>query len=276
MKPDPHLVDSQWLQRCISDIAGLVALPARWERQEYEPAQIADDLLDHVFSMLELDFAHLQIDPTAADAAIELTRFSPWTNRIASWKELEARLAPWRLPTAKDVPRSLGLPDSDVRIHSLCLGLSGDSGILIVGTRRPDFPHPMEELLLTVAVNQATLGLQTVSKLREVSSPGAAHGARIIAMRQLAASLAHDLCQPLAGIMTNASTGLRMLSADPPDVVRARETARRTIRDTKRAAEIVGRLRTLCDECPTKSEAVDLEAAMPSPPSLPADAVGGR
>jgi C4-dicarboxylate-specific signal transduction histidine kinase len=45
----------------------------------------------------------------------------------------------------------------------------------------------------------------------------------------MTASIAHEVNQPLSGIITNASTCLRMLAADPPNVDGARETARRTI-----------------------------------------------
>ena len=54
-----------------------------------------------------------------------------------------------------------------------------------------------------------------------------------------------EVNQPLAGIITNASTCLRMLAADPPNVDGARETARRTIRDGNRAANVITRLRSL-------------------------------
>src|SRR5256886_11391553 len=59
------------------------------------------------------------------------------------------------------------------------------------------------------------------------------------------ASIAHEVNQPLSGIITNASTCLRMLDADPPNVEGARETAKRTIRDGNRASDVVTRLRAL-------------------------------
>src|SRR5437764_12212458 len=53
---------------------------------------------------------------------------------------------------------------------------------------------------------------------------------RVSTMGELTASIAHEVNQPLSGIITNASTSLRMLAADPPNIEGARETARRTIR----------------------------------------------
>lgn len=59
------------------------------------------------------------------------------------------------------------------------------------------------------------------------------------------ASIAHEVRQPLSGILTNAATCLRMLDADPPNIEGARETARQTIRDGHRASDVVTRLRAL-------------------------------
>ncbi len=88
-----------------------------------------------------------------------------------------------------------------------------------------------------------------------------AHVARITALSTLSASIAHEVSQPLSGIITNASTGLRMLAADPPNIEGARETARRTIRDGNRAAEVIARLRSLFSNKRAVSEPMDLNEA---------------
>jgi len=77
----------------------------------------------------------------------------------------------------------------------------------------------------------------------------------------LTASIAHEINQPLAGIVTNASTGLRMLSAEPPNVEGALETVRRTIRDGHRASEVMTRLRALFSKKAVTTDAVDLVEA---------------
>ena len=77
----------------------------------------------------------------------------------------------------------------------------------------------------------------------------------------LTASIAHEVNQPLSGIITNASTCLRMLSADPPNVDGARETAHRTIRDGNRAANVITRLRTLYSKKEPSVESMDLNEA---------------
>jgi len=85
--------------------------------------------------------------------------------------------------------------------------------------------------------------------------------ARVSSLGALTASIAHEVNQPLTGIMTNASTCLEMLGTDPPDLYGARETARRTIRDTERACEVIARLRALFGKWGGKTESVDLNAA---------------
>ena len=88
-----------------------------------------------------------------------------------------------------------------------------------------------------------------------------AHVARVTALSTLTASIAHEVNQPLSGIITNASTCLRMLAADPPDVDGARETARRTIRDGNRASDVIARVRALFTKKESAIESVDLNEA---------------
>jgi signal transduction histidine kinase len=72
-----------------------------------------------------------------------------------------------------------------------------------------------------------------------------ANVARVTSLGVLTASIAHEVNQPLSGIITNAATCLRMLDANPPNLDGARETARRTIRDGIRGADVITRLRAL-------------------------------
>jgi PAS domain S-box-containing protein len=87
------------------------------------------------------------------------------------------------------------------------------------------------------------------------------HVARVASLGALTASIAHEVNQPLSGIITNASTCLRMLAADPPNVDGARETARRTIRDGNRASDVITRLRALFSKKDPTNDPVDLNEA---------------
>src|SRR5262249_25623645 len=75
------------------------------------------------------------------------------------------------------------------------------------------------------------------------------------------ASIAHEVNQPLSGIITNASTCLRMLTADPPKVENALETARRILRDGNRAADVISHLRVLFSRKEFTLEPLDLNEA---------------
>jgi PAS domain S-box-containing protein len=88
-----------------------------------------------------------------------------------------------------------------------------------------------------------------------------AHANRIATLGQLSASIAHELNQPLTGIITNCGTCLRTLTNDPYDLEVAREAVRRTLRDGNRAADVIARLRALFKKSEPVSELVDLNDA---------------
>jgi C4-dicarboxylate-specific signal transduction histidine kinase len=85
--------------------------------------------------------------------------------------------------------------------------------------------------------------------------------ARATTLGVLTASIAHEVNQPLSGIITNASTCLRMLDANPPNLEGARETVRRTIRDGNRASDVITRLRALFSKEEFTVELLDLNKA---------------
>ncbi len=88
-----------------------------------------------------------------------------------------------------------------------------------------------------------------------------AHANRIATLAQLSASIAHELNQPLTGIITNSGTCLRMLTDDPPNLDGAREAVRRTVRDSNRASDVIARLRALFNKKGLAPESVDLNEA---------------
>jgi PAS domain S-box-containing protein len=85
---------------------------------------------------------------------------------------------------------------------------------------------------------------------------------KINSLGALTASIAHEVNQPLAGIITNASTCLHMLSADPPNVQGAVETARRTIRDGHRASNVIARVRAIFSKKASATDLVNLNEAI--------------
>jgi PAS domain S-box-containing protein len=117
-----------------------------------------------------------------------------------------------------------------------------------------------EEWVFTAFIRDITDSKQSQEALRNTQAE-LANMTRMMMMGQLTASIAHEVNQPLSGIITNASTCLRMLDADPPNIGGARETARRTIRDGNRASEVITRLRALFSKRRATTEPVNLNEA---------------
>jgi PAS domain S-box-containing protein len=85
-----------------------------------------------------------------------------------------------------------------------------------------------------------------------------AHVSRVTTMGELTASLAHEVNQPIAAAVTNADTCLRWLNRDQPDVEEARAAAMRIVKDGRRAAEIISRIRLLFKKGTSEREWVDV------------------
>jgi PAS domain S-box-containing protein len=85
-----------------------------------------------------------------------------------------------------------------------------------------------------------------------------AHMNRLTTMGELTASLAHEVNQPIAAAAANASACLRWLDAENPDIEEVRDAAARIVKDAKRAAEIVSRVRVLFKKSAPKREVLDV------------------
>ena len=112
-----------------------------------------------------------------------------------------------------------------------------------------------------IAAVQDVTARKLAEEARDKARSELTHVARVMSLGTMTASIAHELNQPLSGIVTNASTCMRMLAAKPPNVDGALETARRTIRDGNRASEVLTRLRALFTRRDAANELVDLNEA---------------
>jgi PAS domain S-box-containing protein len=112
-----------------------------------------------------------------------------------------------------------------------------------------------------IAAVQDVTARRLAEEARDKARSELAHVTRVITLGTMTASIAHELNQPLSGIVTNAGTCQRMLAAAPPNIDGAFETVRRTIRDANRAFEVIARLRALFGRKETATESVDLNEA---------------
>jgi len=109
-----------------------------------------------------------------------------------------------------------------------------------------------------IASVQDVTARRLAEEARDKARSELAHVARAMSLGSLAASIAHELNQPLSGIVTNVSTCQRMLANASPNIEGALETAHRTLRDANRASEVIKRLRVLFTKKDTTTESVDL------------------
>jgi C4-dicarboxylate-specific signal transduction histidine kinase len=85
-----------------------------------------------------------------------------------------------------------------------------------------------------------------------------AHANRVTTMGQLAASIAHEINQPIAAVVTNAQAGLLWLDARPPNLQEIRQTLDWIVNDGMRAGDVIGRIRALVRKAPARKEDVQI------------------
>jgi PAS domain S-box-containing protein len=187
-----------------------------------------------------------------SEEAFRIFEFDPKTK--VSVQGIREMVHPEDLPTF-DAVLAWGMTGTDVdflfRIvtsRGAVKHIRGMARVMVQDTDRPLFIGAFQDI--------------TESKVAEAALDKArselAHVARITSLNALTASIAHEINQPLASLITNASVCLRRLDADPPNVAGARETALRTIRDGNRASDVITRLRALFSKKEFTLEPLDL------------------
>lgn len=110
-----------------------------------------------------------------------------------------------------------------------------------------------ESGLLNAAISIAAIGVTTFLSLKAIAAERTAREARarldrmarMISVAELSASIAHEINQPLAAVVTSGNAGLRWLDQQPPNLVKARGSLERIVGDANRASEIIARIRSL-------------------------------
>jgi len=109
--------------------------------------------------------------------------------------------------------------------------------------------------------NDVSAHRQSEESLRK-SQAELARVTRVTTLGELAASIAHEVNQPIAGVVTNANACLRWLGRDLPDLDEARAAAQRIVRDGNRASEVIARIRALVGKTGTAKERLDVNGAI--------------
>jgi C4-dicarboxylate-specific signal transduction histidine kinase len=155
------------LQSCINDLISVLALAAIWSGSE--SCQMLGTLLDSLLAILRLDFACARLNDSIDGSPIEVVRLAQRQHPSVQPQEVGRALGRWLSGDQTASPFVIPNPagEGEVAIASFSLGLQDEVGVLVAGSRRTDFPTDIELLLLRVAANQATIGLQEARRLGE-------------------------------------------------------------------------------------------------------------
>jgi len=155
------------LRACLNDLVAVFALPAIWSGNE--PSQIVCTLLDTVLHTLRLDLVYARLTDRAGGILIESVRtddsqnFSPASEQVrqALCELLGNDIRMWP-PLVRHT-----IFGQDLALVPVRLGVQGEMGVMVAGSKRPGFPKQTDRLLLSVAANQAAVGLQEAQLLSE-------------------------------------------------------------------------------------------------------------
>jgi len=175
--------------------------------------------------------------------------------------------APWRARAEEHgLQSSVALP---LIIDATAVAAIG--ALMVYSTEREAFDEKETDLLLQaandlahgVALLRTRMQRQTAEEALKKTEEELGRVARVTTMGELTASIAHEVNQPLAGVVTNGNACLRWLSADPPNFDEARDALRRIIRDGNRAGEVISRIRSVLNKGEPVAHRLDFNDLIP-------------
>jgi C4-dicarboxylate-specific signal transduction histidine kinase len=119
----------------------------------------------------------------------------------------------------------------------------------------------LEVICTSVDVTERKRAQEEHEKLRQLESD-LAHMNRVSMMGELAASLSHEITQPIASARNNARAAQNFLDTSSPDLSEVRETLSCVVGDTDRAGHIIDRIRDHIKKAPPRKEHFDLNEAI--------------
>ena len=152
--------ETRRLRGCINDLIGILALPAVWSGQD--STQIVSTLLDVVVGILRLDFAYVRVSDPIGSGPIEMVRYGHGGPLEAAAQVIGEKLNDSFGADPREWPPCTGSPFGDGNLSIVAIGSGHNDkigGVIVAGSLRDDFPWQTETVLLSVAVNQAAVGL---------------------------------------------------------------------------------------------------------------------
>jgi PAS domain S-box-containing protein len=111
---------------------------------------------------------------------------------------------------------------------------------------------------LVLETNRDITGRRQAEEAVRKAQAELAHVARVTTLGEMAASIAHEVDQPLSGVVINANACLRFLSGASPNLDEARDGLQAIVRDGRRASDVIARIRALARRTPTSKAPVDI------------------
>jgi PAS domain S-box-containing protein len=208
----------------------------------------------------------------ATDEKLQVTFMNPVAEALTGWSRTDAI----GLPLAEvfriineDTRQTVENPAVKVLRLGVVVGLANHTILLARdGRERPidDCGSPIvddrgEITGIVLVFRDITQRRQTDETLREVQVE-LAHVTRVVTMGELVASIAHEVNQPLTGVVAHAGSCLRWLAKQPPDIEEARQALNLIVRDGKRAGEVIGHIRALVKKVPPCRDRLDINTAI--------------
>ncbi len=118
-----------------------------------------------------------------------------------------------------------------------------------------------DEVEFVGAVMDVSVAKRAEQELRQAQAE-LAHVTRVTTLGELTASIAHEVNQPITGVVTNAAAGLRWLATEPPNLDEVREVLGRIVKDGGRAGDVIHRIRALIKKAPPRMVRLDINEAV--------------
>ena len=258
------------LRAALRDLVALSTIPAGWIG--IAPRTIAAGLADILAGSLGFDFAFVRLLDPAGGVTIDVTSGCA-TREFLDWLQVQFSTFDGSL-RGQIIPNVIGFDDElkSLRGVIIPIGFNANAGLVAIGCERNNFPTETDRMLLTVAVNHAAtafgsanliherrraeeevrkardeLEMKVLERTAELqrTMTELAHMNRLATAGVLLASIAHEINQPLTGIVVQAGAARQWLASREPSIEKARDTLDQIESDGLRAGEIITSLRGL-------------------------------
>lgn len=197
-------------RRWVRDLSVLLALPAMWV--DHEPDEIANGLLSVLFGVLQLDGAYARFQEPGGDG-IPLEVWRPTGEQVPA--ELTGSVGAQPEPGARTVDVDAG-ERGTLRVTTVPLALPWETGLVIVSSRRPDFPTELESHMLRVAIGQAAIAIHTARRLGQERIARAIAESTLRRQDEVLRALVEDAQPSLAAVTQRIQEAARLIAEPAP------------------------------------------------------------